>query len=73
MPHAAPARVKCPTCGRTIEWSAASPWRPFCSERCKLIDLGAWLTEQHAIPGDKVEDDDARAREHKPQPWHRDP
>jgi endogenous inhibitor of DNA gyrase (YacG/DUF329 family) len=55
---AAPPRVKCPTCGRTIEWSAASPWRPFCSERCKLIDLGAWLTEQHAIPGEKVEDQD---------------
>jgi uncharacterized protein len=48
--------VKCPTCGRAIEWSPASPWRPFCSERCKLIDLGAWLTEQHAIPGEKAED-----------------
>lgn len=56
-----PARVNCPTCGRAIEWSPASPWRPFCSERCKLLDLGAWLTEQHAIPGERVEDDaDAR-------------
>jgi endogenous inhibitor of DNA gyrase (YacG/DUF329 family) len=55
---ATPPRVKCPTCGRAIEWSAASPWRPFCSERCKLIDLGAWLTEQHVIPGEKVEDRD---------------
>lgn len=53
-----PARVKCPTCGRQLEWSPASPWRPFCSERCKLLDLGAWLTEQHAIPGERVEDDD---------------
>jgi uncharacterized protein len=44
--------VKCPTCGRPIEWSAASPYRPFCSERCKLIDLGAWLAEQRAIAGD---------------------
>jgi endogenous inhibitor of DNA gyrase (YacG/DUF329 family) len=44
--------VKCPTCGRVIEWSDAFPFRPFCSERCRLIDLGAWLTEQHAIPGD---------------------
>jgi endogenous inhibitor of DNA gyrase (YacG/DUF329 family) len=52
--------VKCPTCSRAIEWSPASPWRPFCSERCKLIDLGAWLTEQHAIPGEKVEDDEQR-------------
>lgn len=46
------ARVKCPTCGRSIEWSAASPFRPFCSERCKLIDFGAWLTEQRGIPDD---------------------
>ena len=58
-----PARVKCPTCGRQIEWSAVSPWRPFCSERCKLIDLGAWLTEQHAIPGEQV-DDDAESPRH---------
>jgi endogenous inhibitor of DNA gyrase (YacG/DUF329 family) len=44
------ARVKCPTCGRPIEWSDTSPYRPFCSERCRLIDLGAWLSEQRAIP-----------------------
>jgi len=43
-------RVKCPTCGRAIEWSDTSPYRPFCSERCRLIDLGAWLSEQRAIP-----------------------
>ncbi|HTV50512.1 MAG TPA: DNA gyrase inhibitor YacG [Steroidobacteraceae bacterium] len=49
-----PARVKCPTCGRTIEWSSASPYRPFCSERCKLIDLGAWLAEQRAVAGDSA-------------------
>ncbi len=47
------ATVKCPTCGRPIEWSEVSPFRPFCSERCKLIDLGAWLSEQRAIAGDK--------------------
>jgi hypothetical protein len=45
-------QVKCPTCGRQIEWSPRSPFRPFCSERCRLIDLGAWLSEQRAIPGD---------------------
>jgi len=47
-----PARVKCPTCGREIEWSDKAPFRPFCSERCRLIDLGAWISEQRAIPGD---------------------
>lgn len=48
-----PTRVKCPTCHREIDWSA-SPFRPFCSERCRLIDLGAWLSEQHAIPGEQA-------------------
>jgi endogenous inhibitor of DNA gyrase (YacG/DUF329 family) len=47
--------LKCPTCGRPIEWSEAFPFRPFCSERCRLIDLGAWFTEQRAIPGDPAD------------------
>lgn len=53
-----PMLVSCPRCGRQHEWSD-SPWRPFCSERCKLIDLGAWLEERHAIPGESVEIPDA--------------
>jgi endogenous inhibitor of DNA gyrase (YacG/DUF329 family) len=44
-----PARVRCPTCKREIAWSDEFPHRPFCSDRCRLIDLGAWLSEQHAI------------------------
>jgi uncharacterized protein len=50
--------VRCPTCGRSVEWSEISPWRPFCSERCKLIDLGAWASEQRSIPGDIAETED---------------
>jgi hypothetical protein len=46
--------VPCPTCQRPVEWSEASPFRPFCSDRCKLIDLGAWITEKHAIPGEEL-------------------
>ncbi|NLG77898.1 MAG: DNA gyrase inhibitor YacG [Xanthomonadaceae bacterium] len=49
--------VPCPTCGRTVEWKPTSRWRPFCSERCKLIDLGAWASGQRAIPGDEVKDE----------------
>ncbi|AVB13290.1 MULTISPECIES: DNA gyrase inhibitor YacG [Pseudomonas syringae group] len=45
-----PMTVQCPTCDAPVEWSAASPSRPFCSARCKLIDLGAWASEEHAIP-----------------------
>jgi len=44
-----PARVRCPTCKREIAWSDEFPHRPFCSDRCRLIDLGAWLSEQHGI------------------------
>jgi uncharacterized protein len=47
-----PTMVKCPTCRRDVEWTPASIYRPFCSDRCRLIDLGAWLTEQHKIPED---------------------
>jgi endogenous inhibitor of DNA gyrase (YacG/DUF329 family) len=47
------ARIKCPTCRRELDWHSA-PFRPFCSERCRLIDLGAWLTEQRAIPVDSA-------------------
>lgn len=43
--------VHCPTCRTPVEWSSASRWRPFCSERCKMIDLGAWLNEENTIPG----------------------
>lgn len=53
-----PQRLPCPTCQRPIEWSDQFPYRPFCSERCRLIDLGAWLSEKHAIAGDVAEGPD---------------
>ena len=49
----APATVTCPTCGRELKWEGA-PFRPFCSERCRLIDLGAWFSDQRSIPGDSA-------------------
>jgi len=44
--------VKCPTCGKPVEWTSEQAWRPFCSERCKLIDLGEWASESHRIEGE---------------------
>ncbi|GAB0147464.1 MULTISPECIES: DNA gyrase inhibitor YacG [Marichromatium] len=41
--------VPCPNCAAPVEWSEHSPWRPFCSERCRLIDLGEWFNENHRI------------------------
>lgn len=43
--------VACPTCGDAVPWSPQSRYRPFCSERCKLIDLGAWAAERYRMPG----------------------
>ena len=43
--------VKCPTCGKSSEWSAGNKWRPFCSERCRKIDLGAWASDEYRVPG----------------------
>jgi endogenous inhibitor of DNA gyrase (YacG/DUF329 family) len=39
-----------------VAWSEDSPYRPFCSDRCRLIDLGAWLSEAHKIPDDAAAD-----------------
>ncbi len=48
-------KVRCPQCNGTILWSTDNPFRPFCSERCKLIDLGQWATGAYRIP--QVESD----------------
>ena len=45
-----PLTVQCPTCQKQVEWNTESKFKPFCSERCKLIDLGDWASEKHAIP-----------------------
>jgi len=46
----------CPTCKRVVGWSPDNKWRPFCSERCKLIDLGEWASERHSIAGESIVD-----------------
>lgn len=47
-----PLVVKCPTCNKPVNWQAQQKSKPFCSERCKLIDLGEWATEKNVIAGD---------------------
>ncbi|MGH8751308.1 MAG: DNA gyrase inhibitor YacG [Burkholderiales bacterium] len=47
---AKPRKVSCPRCGKSLDWSASNPFRPFCSQRCKLIDLGQWACESYRIP-----------------------
>jgi endogenous inhibitor of DNA gyrase (YacG/DUF329 family) len=43
--------VECPTCHKKNTWKPDNPFRPFCSDRCKLIDLGEWADENHRIEG----------------------
>jgi len=53
--HAAAAvtsEAPCPNCGKPAGASADNPFRPFCSERCKFADLGAWFTDRYRIPED---------------------
>lgn len=47
--------LPCPTCNKTVSWSEQSPYRPFCSKRCQLIDLGAWAAEENAIPSETAD------------------
>ena len=48
--------VDCPTCKKNVQWNEKSEYRPFCSERCKLIDLGEWASESYSIPVEFNED-----------------
>ncbi len=48
--------VRCPQCGGESVWSADNTYRPFCSERCKLIDLGAWASESYRVPVQETAD-----------------
>ena len=49
---------KCPTCNKVITTQQNNIWKPFCCERCKLIDLGAWIDGSNCIPGEEVNIED---------------
>ena len=55
---AKPRKVRCPTCGADVVWGPDSPYRPFCSERCRLIDLGAWASDKYRVEGETTPLDD---------------
>ncbi|HTT75433.1 MAG TPA: DNA gyrase inhibitor YacG [Candidatus Binataceae bacterium] len=48
--------MRCPICKKPTELSATNRYRPFCSERCQMTDLGTWASEQYAVPGGPVDD-----------------
>ena len=47
--------VPCPICQKSVPWTNESTFRPFCSKRCQLIDLGEWAAEEKAIPSDTAD------------------
>jgi hypothetical protein len=54
-------KVKCPKCGKETLFEG-NPFRPFCSERCKLVDLGKWLSGSYTVPAEKEEEEDGRPK-----------
>lgn len=65
-PETEPARPyrigSCPQCGQSVRLDESNPWRPFCSERCKLLDLGEWFSGGFSIPGEEPPDRDPDGR-----------
>ena len=59
--------VNCPRCAKPVRWGPESPFRPFCSERCKMIDLGAWASEEYRVA---VKDNDEDRDTTSPEPEH---
>lgn len=57
QPNQRPLKVACPQCKTKVEWSEQNPYRPFCCERCKMLDLGAWADESHRIAGEPALDE----------------
>ena len=52
-----PRTVRCPACGGASLYGPANAWRPFCSERCKNMDFGAWASESFRVPDEAPPDD----------------
>ena len=58
-PATKPRLVRCPACGGESVYAPGNPYRPFCSERCKNLDLGAWASEDFRVPDETPPDDQA--------------
>jgi len=54
---------RCPRCGKSVLLTAENVWRPFCSERCKTVDFGDWLSERHRIPDDPQPEKDEEIKQ----------
>ena len=57
--------IRCPICKKSVEWDG-NPTRPFCSERCRVLDLGAWIVEEYRVPAEEFHLEEATPDEEKP-------
>lgn len=57
-------KVPCPSCRKPALFDPSNPWRPFCSERCRSVDLGAWANESFRVPAESPPDDDTAVPGH---------
>lgn len=48
--------MRCPICKKPVDLSPANRWRPFCSQRCRSVDLGTWAGEQYRVAGTSGDD-----------------
>lgn len=65
--HRQSLAARCPQCAGATRLDPENHWRPFCSERCKLIDLGAWAMERYAVPVDEEDEHTNPAQDGSPQ------
>ncbi len=56
-PAPSPKIVVCPSCGGKSVYAPSNPFRPFCSERCKNVDFGAWASESFRVPSNDLPED----------------
>jgi uncharacterized protein len=65
-------KIKCRRCGKQTEYSPENKFRPFCSERCQLIDLGEWASEKYAVPVENNTPSEENMTESNPSPSDND-
>ncbi len=53
-----PVKVKCPTCNKEVLYDKSNPYRPFCSQRCRMAELGSWLSNKRFIKGTALDQDE---------------
>lgn len=62
--------VNCPQCNKLVTWEEESLWKPFCSQRCKMIDLGDWAAENHRIAGSPTNTQDPDIDDYNTSDYH---